>query len=382
MATYQHDGTTMAASQPPPNPLSGPGLSKIMVASLPKDASPHLKSTFDAIALATHASMIGIGFRLVGLGEDHRVEAHSDYDQTQPLPAEWNAQNGSYAFRYKHGQSSMEFLVKVNRMGNKAVVMGMAMGDDKTTSFDLKATDYVSEGSLPVTLDSTNAEEAEKKMTDAFISVGRLSDFGSLMRVHLIQKLAPSLQKEGYQETQESQSSAGGTRQPAPGREDPSPQHDPLREDRDPRAQPYPLHDPLVQPRAPRGPFPEPIPGFDDELDVLRPPRGMGQPGGFPRIGERDLYPEGLGPNDPLRGGIGPGLGGPMGGGGMHPTFDNPLFARQGGRGGGFNPQAPPGSRYDEPFGPGGPAGGHPRGAGMGGRPPNPFGGLGDGDFI
>lgn len=110
----------------------------------------------------------------------------------------------------------------------------------------------------------------------------------------------------------------------------------------------------------------------------------MGPQGGFGRIGERDLYPQGLGPNDPIRGGIGPGFGGgPMGGGGgMHPTFDDPLFAGQGGRGGGFTPQAPPGARYDDPFGPGGPAGGHPRGSGMGGRPPNPFGGFGDGDFI
>jgi hypothetical protein len=354
-----------------------------MVASLPKDVSPHLKSTFDAIALASHACMIGIGFRLVGLGEDHRIEAHSDYDQTQPLPSEWNAQSGSYAFRYKHGQSSMEFLVKVNRMGSKVVVMGMAMGDDKTTSFDVSPQEFISEGNLPATF-TGNIEESEKSMINAFINVGRLSDFGSLMRVRLIQKLAPSLQKEGYQETQEGSSSATGTRQPAPGREDDMPRRDPLREDRDPRAQPYPLHDPLVQPRQPRGPMPEPMPGFEDEFEAQRPMRGIGQPGGgFPRIGERDLYPQGLGPNDPLRGGIGPGFGGPMGGGGMHPTFDDPLFAGQGGRGGGgFNPQAPPGSRYEDPFGPGGPAGGHPRGAGMGGRPPNPFGGFGDGDFI
>jgi hypothetical protein len=44
---------------------------------------------------------------------------------------------------------------------------------------------------------------------------------------------------------------------------------------------------------------------------------------------------------------------------------------------------APPGARFD-PLGPGGgprfPGGGG-RG-GMGGRPPNPFGGFGDGDFI
>jgi hypothetical protein len=63
----------------------------------------------------------------------------------------------------------------------------------------------------------------------------------------------------------------------------------------------------------------------------------------------------------------------------MHPTFDDPLFAGQGQRGQGYDPQHPPGSRYD-PVGPG--MRGHPRGAGMGGRPPNPFGGYGDGDFI
>lgn len=98
----------------------------------------------------------------------------------------------------------------------------------------------------------------------------------------------------------------------------------------------------------------------------------------MPRYGDRDLYPQGLGPRDPFYGGVGPGLG-PQGGGGMHPTFDDPLFAGQGQAGRGYDPQAPPGSRYD-PVGPG--LGGHPRGAGMGGRPPNPFGGFGDGDFI
>lgn len=209
MTTYQHEAI-MVDSDSPPNPISGPSLSKFMVASVPKNASPQLNSAFDAIALATHTSMIALGFRLVGLGEDHRIEAHSEYDETHPLPAEWNAQNGSYAFRYKHSQSSMEYLVKVNRMGGKAVVMGMALGNDKTITFEATAKDYVSEGNLPLTIDTAQTEGAEKKMMDVFISIGRLSDFGSLMRVHLVQKLAPSLHKEGYQETQEGESSAAG----------------------------------------------------------------------------------------------------------------------------------------------------------------------------
>ncbi|KAF7192735.1 putative proteasome inhibitor [Pseudocercospora fuligena] len=367
------------ADTPPLNALSGQTISRFMLASFPKDATTQLRNAYDAIALAAHASMLAVGFRLVGLGEEHRIEATSNPDEPEPIPSEWNAQSGSYAFRYKHGQSSMEFLVKVTRMGNKANIVGMGLGDDRIHQFELKVDEYVSAGNLPLELSESEGsnEEKARKVVDAFINVGRLSDFGSLMRIKLIQKLAPSLQKEGYEETREGQSS--NTREPAPGREDNRPQRDPLRDDRDPQpARPYPLHDPLAQPGRPRAPVPEPIPGFEDEFEIQRPPRGM-QPGGFPRYGERDLYPQGLGPNDPLRGGVGPGLGG-MGGGGMHPTFDDPLFAGQGQRGPGFDPQAPPGARFDPPFGPG--QGGHPRGAGMGGRPPNPFGGFGDGDFI
>lgn len=217
MTTYQHD-TMAVSSQPPPNPLSYPSLSKLMLASLPRESTtPHLNTIWDAVALASHASMIALGFRLVGLGEDHRIEAYSDSSDTQPLPKEWNATNGSYAFRYKHGESSMEFLIKVNRMGNKAVVMGMAMGDDRTANFDLRGVDYISEGNLPVTFElgdgegEEGLEEQRKKLVDVFISVGRLSDFGSLMRVHLVQKFAPSLRKEGYEETSQEESSSSST---------------------------------------------------------------------------------------------------------------------------------------------------------------------------
>lgn len=378
------------ASLSPANVLSAASLSRIMRSSLPTNSEPSLKNPYDAIALASHAAMLAVGFRLVGLGEDHKIEADSEGANPTPLPSEWNATKGSYAFRYKHTQSSMEYLLKVNSMGNKAVVMGMGMGDDQTQSFDVRVDDYTSDGNLPCSLDLSEAkeEEAARKLQDVFISVGRLSDLGNLMRLKVMQKLAPGLWKEGYQsstEVEESQQSpTRGERQPAPGREDDRPRRDPLREDRDPPpARPYPLHDPLAQPGRP---MPEPMPGFEDEYETQRPFRG-GIPGpGIPNYGERDLYPQGLGPNDPFRGGVGPGLGGPMGGGGMHPTFDDPLFAGRGQRGGdGYDPRAPPGARYDDPFGPGmgmGGRGGHPRGAGMGGRPPNPFGGFGSGDFI
>jgi hypothetical protein len=358
------------------NVLSAASLACFIRGSLPKDSSPQIKTAPEAIALASHAAMLAVGFRMVGLGEDHKLETPSDRDDVQELPTEWNANAGSYSFRYKHSQSSMEYLIKANRMGNKVVVMGMGLGDDKTCTFDVKSQEFVSDGNLPATpkKEGTTDDEIERSIQDVFISVGRLSDLGSLLRLNIVQKFAPGLQKAGYEQSSETASSANRTEEP---RGADRPQRDPLRDDRnrDPPARPYPFADPLAHPRRP---MPEPMPGFEDEFETGRPGRAM--PGAFPRIGDRDLYPQGLGPNDPFRGGPGPGFGG-MGGGGMHPTFDDPMFAGQGQRGG-YDPQVPPGARYD-PMGPGpGGRGGHPRGAGMGGRPPNPFGGFGDGDFL
>lgn len=365
----------MAANPEVGNVLSAELLSNTMLASLSKTASPALRNPYDALALAIHACMLNVGFRLVGLGEDHKIEAESPPAHPQPLPSEWNATAGTYAFRYAHTQSSMEYLLKVNRMGGKAVIMGMGLGDDKTCTFDVVAREYISEGNLPATPsgDGASEEDAAKKLTNVFISAGRLSDLAKLMRLKLIQKLAPRLHKEGYEETADTPSSSTAqAREPAPGREPDRPYHNPLRDDRGGPARPFPFTDPLAHPRRP---MPDPMPDFDDEYGIMRPPRGAMPGGGFPRYGERDLYPAGLGPNDPIRGGIGPGFGPRGGGGGMHPTFDDPMFAGQGQGGGGYNPQVPPGSRYD-PVGPG------QRGTGLGGRPPNPFGGFGDGDFI
>ena len=55
------------------NPLAAGSLAAFMASSLPKDASPQVKSPYDATALAVHAGMIAVGFRLIGLGEDHRI---------------------------------------------------------------------------------------------------------------------------------------------------------------------------------------------------------------------------------------------------------------------------------------------------------------------
>ncbi|CAN9197832.1 unnamed protein product [Alternaria sp. RS040] len=396
------------------NPLSSGSLALFMATSLPKGNSPQLKNGTEAVALSVHAGMLAVGFRLIGLGEDERIgkhpsfllrsslvitreliEAHADAENPAALPKEWNA-SSSYAFRYAHAQSAMEYLVKVNRLGGKAVVYALALGDDKTTHFEVTTKDYISESQLPFSVsEDASTEDVSQKVQELFISPGRLNDLGSLLKISVIQKLAPGLNKPGYEEASEDRERTPTADQQEPQRGQPANPRQPPNEPEP--ARPYPFHDPLAARPGSGRHLPEPIPGFDDELEVNRQSGRM--PGNNPiNIGHDDLYPQGLGPNDPLRPHLAGGLPRPggFGGGGMHPTFDDPLFRGQGGQGG-YDPRAPPGARYDPmgpgdplredrgrgPMFPGGGGFGGPGGfGGAGGRPPNPFGGFGDGDFI
>lgn len=311
----------------------------------------------------------------------------------------------------------MQYLLSISRLGTKAVINGLALGDEKVASLDVPVADYTSPSTLPFTLSSqqtstspppsaspnrssaTPTNDNDHALQNVYISQGRIGDFSALVKIKLLQKLIPGMQKEGYQESAqaaserlhaaESQSPPAQTQREDIAnreREPRRPPQDPL----PPAAFPRPFGDPLAAgPR--RGPDPDfAPPGFEDEHGILRPPGrgglgGMGGVGGVGGYGDRDLYPAGLGPHDPLR------IGGPMGGGyrggsgGMHPNFDDPLFGGDGG-GQGYDPSAPPGARFDPvgpgraPRGAGGRFGGGPGRGGLGGG--NPFGGFGGGDFI
>jgi hypothetical protein len=49
-----------------------------MASSLPNGAQHQLTHAYEVIALATHAGMLAVGFRLIGLGEDDRI-GNSNY---------------------------------------------------------------------------------------------------------------------------------------------------------------------------------------------------------------------------------------------------------------------------------------------------------------
>ena len=274
-------------------------------------------------------------------------------EDRKPLPDNWNATTtNNYAFRFAHSQSALQYLVKISRLGGKAVINGLGIGDDKVHSVDFVIKDFFSESSFPFTLpsssSSTNNDDDDlqvRSLQDLFISPGRIVDFASLFKLQIIQKLVPSLQKAGYEESAHAASQRSTPQNAAPPPPPPSSVRDPLRDDRLPRPPPS-SSSPYAQPGAaiydpitglpqppPLRPFPAgdfPPPGFEDEYDINRP---LARGGGERRplnIGERDLYPPGLGPHDPLRGIIGGG----GGGGGMHPTFDDPIFGGVGGGGG------------------------------------------------
>lgn len=377
--------------------LGARSLIKYMATTLPTTPSSQLSNPYDAVALLSHCILLAVGYRLVGLGEDHRIETSpdeaADESSTRRLPDTWKDTSPNFAFRYKHTQSSMEYLLKINRMGPTAVIMGMALGHDKTASFDIKVDDYISPSSLPLKIDHESSdsdhETLARSIRDIFISEGRIADFGANMRINIIQKLLPSLQKEGYQEDAPSTTQ---TQSQQPQQSPINPYH------------PDPTTDPLLarpHRHAPTGEFLPP--GFEDPYDLHRPPGVLDSAGargpGFGSIGHNDLYPPGMGPRDPLHSGPrlgGGGFGGGGGlphpgfGGGMHPDFHDPVFRNQGGSGAGapqgYDPSAPLGARYD-PVGPGGAprmGGGRPGfGSGRGsGGPPNPFDRFGGGDFI
>ncbi|OAQ68830.1 PI31 proteasome regulator [Pochonia chlamydosporia 170] len=372
----------------------------------PGDDSSDLASSYEAIALLVHAYLAALNFRLCGFDQDKPIckqgdEKRPDLPNTLTktslkaeceslaprLPPAWNSGFGSLSFVYKHKQSSMQFVFRIDRMGSKVEVRGLAVGDENIHRFDRTVRDVVDSSALPIRISMDQGQDRSnlvEKLRRAFVSENAISDMLNDLKVKIVQKLIPKLQREGYVETADAEETARSERR--------------AQEAQNPRRPYNPTVDPNI-PYNPQGPLPEmarprpgapvgdfPLPGFEDEYEMLRPhPRGpVVMPGGrHPlNIGHDDLNPPGLGPHDPLRGSFVPGgLPHPGAPGGMHPTFDDPLFTGQGQGGmggpGAYDPQAPPGARWDPVM-----PGGAPRFPGQGqGRGNGPFGGSGDGGF-
>jgi hypothetical protein len=142
----------------PNYPLNTNSILQHMADALPThakdDTSSDISSSYEAIALFSHACMIAVGFRLLGFGEGQKMEA--ELQQTSPrLLPEWNSSFGSHSFLYAHSQSSMEYVIKVDRLGGKAEIRGIGLGDERISRFEVTAKDYVSSAALPLRITMT-----------------------------------------------------------------------------------------------------------------------------------------------------------------------------------------------------------------------------------
>ncbi|KAL6810090.1 PI31 proteasome regulator N-terminal domain-containing protein [Trichoderma camerunense] len=427
-------------AEPRPTPVSTDSVLQAMADALPthqpNDESSDIASSYEVVALLAHAYFVSLDFRLYGFNEDKLLE---ECQTLAPrLPPQWNNGFGALSFVYRHKQSAMTFVLRVDRMGAKVEVRALAVGDEKIYRIEYETRKVVNASKLPfrIPLDGQGQENRSnlvERLKALFDSPGTIERIIRDLRVNLVQKLIPRLQKEGYSETEEGveqktpstierRIQESGQQLPPgfeqPGRFDPPSSMTPSRPGAIPQASepfrpqqpphPYPHPDLLPNAGAPRRPIPGdfPPPGFEDEHEINAPPRNMGGLRMPPiNIGHDDLNPQGLGPHDPLRGSfVGGGPPRPGGFSGMHPTFGDPLFTGQGGYGGqqygqGYNSQRPPGARYDPvdpsdgpmyplgqqpPFpGRGGGRGGNNGGFGFG---PGGFGsgsgGFGPGDII
>lgn len=308
--------------------------------SLLPQASKKLNSSHDGIAALVHTALSALAFRLIAVDESSTTLASSG----NVLPESWNHHGpGNYTFRYRHDQSSLEFVVKIIKLGARTMINAIAievcscyplqtntpniLKGDKAASLDISTNDFVSPSFFPHDL-TTDAQP----LVHGFIASNRITDFMSRFKLQIVQKLVPGLQKGGYSEESDSApSNATGS----------NPQHAHPRPQAPPQAPDYyPSHIPPENPLSIGRSDLDPFPGMNPSNPFAPPPL-------FPPQGSDGMF---VGPDHPIFSGRGPGgLGGRAGQG------------RWGGDG--FLPPmgAPPGARFD-------PVGPSPFSGGIGGR--------------
>ncbi|KAI0053100.1 hypothetical protein FA95DRAFT_1552990 [Auriscalpium vulgare] len=309
-----------------------------LVSALPNLlSSKSLPSPHDGLAALVHTAFVALGFRLIAVDDSSPPSTILN----GLLPSDWNKHPGNSTFRYRHEQSSLEFIVKVAKLGSRTVMNAIAVEvwrsllapsssthnkrqSDKAASLDISTNDFVSPSFFPY----DGSVENPPPLVHGFISSNRIADLMSQFKLKVVSKLIPGLHKEGYTEVSEASVSATrGERPPAS----------------DLRAR-----------RRSESPTRGPDPYFRLPSHI---------PSQNPlEIGRRDLDPLGLGGANPF---APPPMFPGSGGDGMFVGPDHPIFGQRG-RGNGGNPMqgpwggdgylppmgAPPGARFD-PVGPG-----------------------------
>ena len=83
-----------------------------------------LQSPQDALATLVHTALTVLGFRLIGVDDSSSTSTF----EGNVLPESWNSHGpGHYTFRYKHEQSSLEFVLKMAKLGNRFTINAIAV---------------------------------------------------------------------------------------------------------------------------------------------------------------------------------------------------------------------------------------------------------------
>lgn len=207
------------------DPLDPAALTGRLPSLLP-EAAKKLNSAQDGLAALLHTTMVELGFRLIAVDE----HSPSRSDLNNVLPEDWAKHGpGTYAFRYKHDQSSLEFLLKVSKLGNRTLFNAIALEvrrlvrlnrgrflirtvqDDKTASLDISTNDFVSPSFFPHEIGTT-------PLVHGFISSNRIADLVSQFKLKIVSRILPALRKEGYVEQSEAASTSerAAAAQPSP----------------------------------------------------------------------------------------------------------------------------------------------------------------------
>lgn len=95
-----------------------------LLPSLLPQTDKSLASPQDAIAALVHSALTALAFRLVAIDQASTLPTR----ESNVLPVEWN-KNGPthYSFKYKHEQSSLEFLINVSKLGTRTLINAIAL---------------------------------------------------------------------------------------------------------------------------------------------------------------------------------------------------------------------------------------------------------------
>lgn len=73
----------------------------------------------------------------------------------------------------------MQFVIKVDRLGGKAEIRGLAVGDERIVRFDITAHDYISSAALPLRIakaegGAEDRSDLQERLKKVFISEERM----------------------------------------------------------------------------------------------------------------------------------------------------------------------------------------------------------------